>query len=556
MEKQVSLYKVSSLEKIMTKDDIKRTFSSALVSPGEHFSYQIIMSADESVDSQYVFKLSVDSPFEENVKLYFVRSVVADLPRRVDADDDYLASKPCLIPDVLEPVKYQKNMVTYTNGLGAVWVEVAVPRDAKPGKYSVKVNFDLLDIDKHSNVSNPRPFIADTVELEVVGEALPPQELIFTQWFHVDAIASAHRVPVYSEEHWRLIESYMRLATELGMNMILTPVITPPLDTAPGTHRAITQLVKVFKDEKGYSFDFSLLERYVRLALSVGFKYFEISHLFSQWGCKYTPNIEVYENGVTHLKFSWDMLASDPEYKAFLSALIPELLEKFRELGVLNEVYFHISDEPSDTHLEAYTYASTLLKSLIGNTKTMDALSHIDFYERGLVEHPVCATDYIEPFIEARVPGLWAYYCCGQHTRVSNRFIGMPAYRNRAIGIQMYKYGIEGFLQWGYNFYYSKLALYEINPYVTTSTDGLYTSGDAFSVYPGRDGAIPSMRAFVFREALEDISLCRLLEKKIGKEAVIKLIEEEAGMEITFKSYPKDMEFFPRLTRKIKEMLR
>ena len=250
------------------------------------------------------------------------------------------------------------------------------------------------------------------------------------------------------------------------------------------------------------------------------------------------------------------MLASDPEYKAFLSALIPELLEKFRELGVLNEVYFHVSDEPSDTHLEAYTYASTLLKSLIGNTKTMDALSHIDFYERGLVEHPVCATDYIEPFIEARVPGLWAYYCCGQHTRVSNRFIGMPAYRNRAIGIQMYKYGIEGFLQWGYNFYYSKLALYEINPYVTTSTDGLYTSGDAFSVYPGRDGAIPSMRAFVFREALEDISLCRLLENKIGKEAVIKLIEEEAGMEITFKSYPKDMEFFPRLTRKIKEILR
>ena len=556
MAKDLSLYTVSSLEKIMTKDDIKRTFNSALVVPGEHFSYQIVMSADEGVDNQQVYKLSVDSPFCDAVKLYYVRHVVADLPRRIDADDDYVSSKSCLIPDVLEPLENQKNMVTYTNGLGAVWVEVAVPRDAKPGKYSVKVNFDLLEIDKHSNVSSAVPFMAEVMELEVVGEALPEQELIFTQWFHVDSIATAHRVPVYSEEHWRLIESYMKLATDLGMNMILTPVITPPLDTAPGTHRPITQLVKVFFDESGYSFDFSLLRRYVNLALSCGFKYFEISHMFSQWGCKYTPNIEVTENGKTDLKFGWHMLASDPEYKAFLTALIPALLSEFEELGVKDAVYFHVSDEPSETHLEAYTYASSLLKSLIGDSKTMDALSHIDFYERGLVEHPVCVTDCIEPFIEAKVPGLWAYYCCGQHSKVSNRFIGMPAYRNRAIGIQLYKYDIAGFLQWGYNFYYSKLGLYEINPYIVTSTDGLYSSGDAFSVYPGRNGAIPSMRALVFREALEDISLCRLLEKKIGKEAVVKLIEGEAGMEINFKSYPKDIEFFPRLTKRIKEALR
>ena len=556
MEKDLILHKVSSLEKIFTKADVKRTFDTAVAVPGEHFSYQIIMFADESVDYHKVYKLSVDSPLKDYVKLYFVRNVVSELPRRTDADEDYLASKPCLIPDVLEPIEYHKGMVSCTNGLGAIWVEIALPHDVKVGKYKVNVNFEMLDIDKYSNLTSSHLAEVSALELEVVGESLPEQELIFTQWFHVDSIATAHRVGIYSEEHWRLIESYMRLATDLGMNMILTPVITPPLDTAPGTHRPITQLVKVYKDASGYSFDFSLLHRYVKLALSCGFKYFEISHLFSQWGVKYTPNIEVSENGKTSLKFSWQMLANAPEYKEFLTALIPALIKEFDTLGLKDSIYFHVSDEPSENHLEAYTYASELLKSLIGDCKTMDALSHIDFYERGLVKHPVCATDYIEPFLEAGVPGLWAYYCCGQHTKVSNRFIGMPSYRNRAIGIQMYKYGIEGFLQWGYNFYYSKLGLYEINPYITTSTDGIYSSGDAFSVYPGSDGAIPSMRAFVFREALEDISLCRLLEKKIGKAAVVKLIEDEAGMEITFKSYPKDVDFFPRLTGRIKEMLK
>ena len=66
-----------------------------------------------------------------------MRNVIADLPRRIDADDDYVSSKPCLIPDVLEPLENQKNMVTYTNGLGVVWVEIAIPRDTKPGKYSL-----------------------------------------------------------------------------------------------------------------------------------------------------------------------------------------------------------------------------------------------------------------------------------------------------------------------------------------------------------------------------------------------------------------------------------
>ena len=110
MEKDLILHKVSSLEKIFTKADVKHTLDKAVVVPGEHFSYQIIMFAEESVDHQKVYKLSVDSPLKDYVKLYFVRNVVADLPRRTDADEDYIASKPCLIPDVLEPIEYQKGM--------------------------------------------------------------------------------------------------------------------------------------------------------------------------------------------------------------------------------------------------------------------------------------------------------------------------------------------------------------------------------------------------------------------------------------------------------------
>ena len=132
----------------------------------------------------------------------------------------------------------------------------------------------------------------------------------------------------------------------------------------------------------------------------------------------------------------------------------------------------------------------------------------------------------------------------------------MPSFRNRIIGLQLYKYDIKGFLQWGYNFYYSRGSKYELNPYTDTSAGKAFPSGDAFSVYPGKSGPLASLRALVFREALQDIELCRLAEKHIGRAAVIKLIEDEAGAELTFSSYPQSSEYLLRVNARLKELLR
>ena len=185
----------------------------------------------------------------------------------------------------------------------------------------------------------------------------------------------------------------------------------------------------------------------------------------------------------------------------------------------------------------------------------MDALSDVDFYREGLIENPVCANDAMMPFLQCGAENLWAYYCCAQGEGVGNRFLAMPSYRNRILGLQMYKFGIKGFLHWGYNFYFSVLSRYPINPYTTTSADGAFPSGDPFSVYPGKDGPIPSLRAKVFYEALQDIRVCWALEAKIGRAAVIRLIDSEAGMDVTFTDYPRNSRFIPALMEKMKALL-
>ena len=140
----------------------------------------------------------------------------------------------------------------------------------------------------------------------------------------------------------------------------------------------------------------------------------------------------------------------------------------------------------------------------------IDALSNYEFYKLGLVKCPIPANNHIEPFLENQVPGLWTYYCCSQGVDVSNRFLAMPSYRTRIIGAQLYKYDIKGFLQWGYNFYYTRLSKYQIDPFATTDGECSWPAGDPFSVYPGKDQVLESIRSELFYQALQDVRACLL----------------------------------------------
>ncbi len=547
----------SSLEKICHAGDIQRTTLNRLsLLTGEHTSYQVAVYAeDATIDDHIPLTVTVESEIAEHVKIYVVKDVMADYPHAPNDNGVYITDTPTLIPDLLVPLKEQNGYANFVNRLCVFWVEVCVPHGTAPQKTDITLHITGHKIDPVASAMSPEFEVQSSMSVEILPCALPPQRTVFTQWFHVDCIATAHHVPVYSEAHWQLIDRYMSLATQLGINMILTPVLTPSLDVAPGHHRPCIQLVDVKKNANGYEFDFSKLRRYISLAKKNGIKYYEISHFFSQWGCRFSPVIWGEENGEYKQLFGWHVPANDARYAEFLKALIPALIQQLKEKGVWERSVFHISDEPSEQHVESYEYARNLITPLLEGSKTIDALSHIEFYQKGLVDSPVCATDMLEPFLENHVPGLWAYYCCAQGNGVSNRFMAMPSCQNRIIGLQLYKYGIEGFLQWGFNFYYSQYSLYPINPYVTTSADGIFPSGDPFSVYPGADGPLPSLRAFVFREALEDIEICRLLEEKIGREAVVSLIEEQAGMELTFKQYPNNAEYILNLIDTMKQML-
>ncbi|MBR2904471.1 MAG: DUF4091 domain-containing protein [Lentisphaeria bacterium] len=141
------------------------------------------------------------------------------------------------------------------------------------------------------------------------------------------------------------------------------------------------------------------------------------------------------------------------------------------------------------------------------------------------------------------VPERWTYYCCVPRTGYSNRFIYMTSSRNRVMGLLLYKYGVEGFLQWGFNFYNSYHSLFPVDPYKSVCSDFTFPAGDGFLVYPGKNG-IPedSIRHEVFFEALQDQRSLQLLETKMGRKKTEKFLVRLCGGTLEMADYPKGEE--------------
>ena len=536
---------ISSLEKVRVGSNIDyNEINAKTLLKGERFSYQIAYNINVCTTA----KLSVESELKDYVKLYSVENVVMDMPvSYVEAglDNDYITKEPGLMPDVLVPMEERDNILVANGGSSAIWVELNLPEDIKPGSYSVTIKAEHME-NMRCAVSEGVVF-EKTMSIEVIDELMPPQKLIYTRWFYVDCIADYHKVEVYSDAHFDLIEKYIKAAREVGVNMILVPVHTPPLDTAYGTTRTCVQLVDILKEGDKYSFNFDKLRRYISICKRCDVEYYEIAHMFSQWGAQYAANIKVTENGVCDYKFGWHVSSKSEEYIEFLKQYLAEIIKVLKEEDVFEKTYFHISDEPRLEEIESYKTGYDILKPLIEGAKTFDALSRYAFYEKGLVECPVTSVAHIEEFLEHDIENQWVYYCCGPQSVYTNSILAMPLSRVRILGFLAYKYNIKGFLHWGLNFYNGRLSLYNLDPYTTTSCHGVFPSGDPFIIYPSKTGAYNSLRGKATYEAINDMNTCFALEKYIGRDEVIKLIDKGLSHELTFSQFPRGKEYIENL---------
>lgn len=533
---------LSSLNKVFKDVEPNfKEFAEYSILKNERFSFQLAFMPENAEETE--ISVSISSPLKKQIKIYLVKDIPAGKTGDEKSDSFHYDLNRSEFPDLLEPIT---DKISVEEGQWyAVWAEF-IPNGTAIGENEITISLLSNDVTWEK-----------TFTLDIIDHDLPKQTLLYTNWFHNDCLCTYYGVEVFSDEYWEIVDRYIKNAVEHGMNMILTPVFTPPLDTAVGGERPTVQLVSVVKDANRFSFDFTNFEKYVDLCLKNGMEAFEISHLFTQWGAEAAPKVVAKVNGVEEKIFGWSTQASGEEYTSFIEQFAKAFNEEVLKLGIKERCWIHVSDEPNEKQLETYTKAANIIRKNFADFNSFDALSDIRYYRNGLIKTPVCGEDEADIF-KKEVKDFWTYHCCTQtHSFLPNRFFAQPSQRNRILGVLLYKYEAKGFLQWGHNFWYVQYSKHPIDPFKVTDAGGAFPSGDSFVVYPGKDGSpLNSLRHKVFLDAMQDLRALNLLESKTSREYVLKILEEGLDTPLSFKTYPHEAGWLLDLRSRINEEIK
>ena len=241
----------SSLENCFldNKIDDFKPLSRLTALKNERFSFQLLCSLENTDPGRVLYDVKLDGDLSKYATLREVISLPASMPVVPGAPvDNYLRSTPGLYPDLLMPLRYHGRVSVVRGSLCAIWVEVdlsEISETVPAGERELAVTL----------INGDSVAARKALTVEIIDAELPPQTLKFTQWFYCDCLANYYGCEVWSERHWQIVESFARTARKNGINMLLTPVFTPSLDTYIGGERLTTQLVSVTKNKNEYSFD-------------------------------------------------------------------------------------------------------------------------------------------------------------------------------------------------------------------------------------------------------------------------------------------------------------
>ena len=276
-----------------------------------------------------------------------VRHLNAETPA---SEQDGVGHIPGYVPD---PLFDENAMALPSRETHAFWFTVTPSRTATAGKTTMRVT--VIPATGREAVRSV------TVNLHDVT-IRKRRNFRFMQWFNCDSLLDFYGCMAFDERFWTLFEAYARNQADHHQDVIHVPALTPATD---GVKRPV-QLLKITKSGRHtYAFDWSDVKRYIDTAKAAGLRFFEWSHLFTQWGCKHA--IHVYDGQGHDEKLLWkpDTPATSTTYRRFLEQFLPALRAFTDQEGILKNSYFHISDEPhGDEHLLLYRKARKLVREI------------------------------------------------------------------------------------------------------------------------------------------------------------------------------------------------
>ena len=214
---ELQLKIVSSLAKVFCTGELDAPELKKIAGVrGESVNFQIAFRCDAV--RVFVTGCGIETPAGVCAKVFNERLVPCRLPANPD-DPLVITTDPGLFPDPLTGIDPALSSVRAK--WNALWAQIAPNSDCAAGEYMLKIRLRWKPYVPCS-LQTPAPEYEEVLELPftVHDSDLAPAKLICTQWFHSDCLASYYRVEPWSEEHWRILENYLRDMTAHNINML------------------------------------------------------------------------------------------------------------------------------------------------------------------------------------------------------------------------------------------------------------------------------------------------------------------------------------------------
>jgi Glycoside hydrolase 123, catalytic domain len=483
---------------------LKRVFPK---SPVGRKTLELLAARNGRVSFQACFRNGSNHPFEVECKILGAEDLKPQVrfvgllpmmhltPNTDTKEIEGLDFLPGLVPDPLWPKTKAQGDPSESRSF---WVTLHIPADAKPGVREFNVQFNY---DGNKQVTLP-------IQIEVSSLVVQPRhDFEVTHWWRGEATWDYYKTGMFDERWWKITRDQLADMLDHGSDVVYAPIFFNRRET----FKRPCQLLIVNETKPGhYEFDWSQVKRFTDMCKEIGFRKFEWSHIWIYWGVKNPIRVYTKKDDAYVMLWPPDTGATSDTYVNFLKQFLPEFHTFLENEKILEDSYFHLSDEPgSAEQVENYRKARKVLRDLAPWMKVMDALSDVRYGKEGLTDMPVPSVGAAQAYLDAKIPH-WVYYCCNPQGPWLNRFMDTPLPKVRMSGWLFYRLHAEGFLHWGFN-YWHKLEREELTDPFNDASAALYPNipyGDPFMIYPGPDEKpIDSLRWEVFSESLQDYAI-------------------------------------------------
>ncbi len=496
-QQEVTFWLASSLQRIFPTTPPNNAPVRLLAARNSRISFQACLQNKGTQGELLVDgKIAGADDLKPQVRLVGFAPVWHHAPNTRPEELDGVGKIPGLVPDPLWPITRANAGLNETRSF---WITLKIPADAKPGVRELRVEMQIVNGQK----------VVLTLDLEIAELVVQPRkDFPVIHWWRGEATWDHYKTGMFEDPRWwDITKAQLENMLDHGSDVIYVPMFFNRRET----FKRPCQLLTVYEPvPEQYDFDWTMVKAFVDMSKKIGFKKFEWPHMWIYWGVE-NP-IRLYQKKGKEYEMLWPPTEDgfSPRYINFLKQFLPAFQAFLKKEGILEDSYFHLSDEPgSGQHLVNYKRARQILRELAPWMKVMDALSDIEYGKQGLTDIPIPMIDHAQAYVDAKIPH-WVYYCCAPQGDWLNRFLDTPLPKIRMSGMLFYRQGANGFLHWGFNYWHKLEQEVLIDPF-TDSSAALWPSipyGDAFVIYPGADGKpMDSIRWEIFAESLQDYAI-------------------------------------------------